>query len=73
MKSFDPVIIKGLPDKTLFGTDDQMAVLKSSLDIDPLPDTRLPFVVLSDDDGNILFLSAGYRIGIGEQILKHIK
>lgn len=73
MKSFDPGIIKGLPDKTLFGTDDQMAVLKSSLDINPSPDTRLPFVVLSDNEGNILFTSAGYMIGIGEQILKHIK
>jgi len=73
MKSFDPGIIKGLPDKTLFGTDDQMAVLKNSLYIDPLPDTRLPFVVLSDNEGNILFVSSGYRIGIGEQILKHIK
>jgi transglutaminase-like putative cysteine protease len=73
MKSFDPVIIKGLPDKTLFGSDDGMAVFKSSVDIKPLPDTRLPFVVLSDNVGNILFTSAGYRIGIGEQILKHIK
>jgi len=73
VKSFDPGIIKGLPDNTLFGTDDQMAMLKSSVDINPLPDTRLPFVVMSDNEGNILFTSAGYRIGIGEQILKHIK
>jgi hypothetical protein len=71
--SFNPERIKGLPEKTLFGTDDQLAVFKNSVYINPSPDVRLPFVVMTDRDGNILFNSTGYRIGIGEQILKHIK
>jgi len=62
-----------LPDNIFFGIDNQMAVFKNSVDINPLPDVRLPFVVLSDNEGDILFTSTGYRIGIGEQILKHIK
>jgi len=72
MNSFDPKTIKGLPDNSVFGTDNQIAVLKNSLVISPFPDVRLPFVLFSDKEGNILFTSAGYRIGIGEQILKHI-
>jgi transglutaminase-like putative cysteine protease len=70
--SFNPSDVKGLPDHTYFGTDDKMAVLFSSVDLKPMPDVSLPFVVLSDNKGNILFTSTGYRIGIGEQILKHI-
>jgi transglutaminase-like putative cysteine protease len=71
--SFNPEKIKGLPANTLFSTDNQMALLKNSLNINPAPDVQLPFVVLSDKDGNILFTSTGYRIGIGEQILKCVK
>ena len=72
-KSFIPDNIKGLPINTFFSNDNQMAVLKNSLKINPLPDLILPFVVIADKDGNILFTSTGYRIGIGEQILKYIK
>jgi transglutaminase-like putative cysteine protease len=71
--SFDPETVKGLPKKSFFGFDNQMAVFRNSVEINPLPDFRLPFVVMSDRDGNILFTSSGYRIGIGEQILKYIK
>jgi hypothetical protein len=73
MTSFDYETVKGLPIKSFFGIDNQMAVFRNSVDINPLPDFRLPFVVMSDRDGNILFTSTGYRIGIGEQIIKHIK
>jgi len=36
-------------------------------------DLNLPVTIVADKDGNILFLSTGYRIGIGEQILKYLK
>jgi transglutaminase-like putative cysteine protease len=71
--SFNPETIKGLPANTLFGIDNQLAILKKSVKINPPPDIRLPFVVLSDKDGNILFSSAGYSIGMGEQILKNVR
>jgi hypothetical protein len=32
-----------------------------------------PYIVFIDKEGNILFSSEGYRIGIGEQILKCVK
>jgi hypothetical protein len=69
-KSFIPDNIKGLPINTFFSNDNQMAVFKSSIKINPSPDLNLPFVVIADKDGNILFTSTGYRIGIGEEILK---
>jgi transglutaminase-like putative cysteine protease len=37
------------------------------------PDLSYPLIILSDKDGNILFKSSGYRIGIVEQILKFLK
>jgi transglutaminase-like putative cysteine protease len=37
-----------------------------------LSDISLPLIILSDKNGNILFRSEGYRIGIGEQILKKL-
>ncbi|MCX6255657.1 MAG: transglutaminase domain-containing protein [Bacteroidia bacterium] len=70
---FRPEELNGLPTNTLFGTDNQMAVFKNSVEINKSTDVRLPYVVLADKNGNILFTSTGYRIGIGEQILKHIK
>ena len=65
--------IKGLPLNTSFGTDNQMTVLKNSLKLNNSPEINLPVVVLTDKDGNIFYISVGYRIGIGEQILKYIR
>ena len=70
---FKPEELKGLPSNSLFGTDNQMGVLKNSLKINIISDVSLPYVVLADKRGNIIFTSTGYKIGIGEQILKHIK
>ncbi len=72
-KSFNTEKIKGLPANTFISIDNKMTVFRNSIKINPLPDMNLPFVVLADKDGNILFTSAGYRIGIGEQILKYIR
>jgi Transglutaminase-like enzymes, putative cysteine proteases len=69
--SFNPESVKGLPANTSFGIDNQMSVLKNSLKINLPPELNLPVVLITDRDGNILFISSGYRIGIGEQILKY--
>ncbi|MGD0756089.1 MAG: hypothetical protein ABR927_13630 [Bacteroidales bacterium] len=47
--------------------------MKNSVNLNLPPDLNLPVVVMSDKDGNVLFISTGYRIGIGEQILKYIR
>jgi transglutaminase-like putative cysteine protease len=69
----NPENIKGLPANTSFGIDNQLAVLKNSVKLNFPSEINLPVVVMADKDGNIFFLSTGYRIGIGEQILKYIK
>jgi hypothetical protein len=71
-QSFDPSELKNLPDKSLFGYDSELQFLKASVDVAALPDEKLPFVLVSDKDNNIVYISTGYRIGIGEQILKHL-
>lgn len=71
---FKPEELKGLPTNSWFSTDNLLGVLKKTLETtNSLSDIQLPYVLMSDKNGNILFTSSGYRIGIGEQILKHIK
>jgi transglutaminase-like putative cysteine protease len=72
-ESFNMKNIKGLPLNSTFGFDNQMTVLKNNLKFNQPTDINLPFVVIADKDGNIYFVSSGYRIGIGEQILKYIR
>ena len=70
---FKPEQLKGLPANSIFGVDDQMGQLKNISGCTASSDVNLPYVVMTDKNGNILFTSVGYRIGIGEQILKHVK
>ena len=69
---FDPAGVKGMPVNTFFGRDDKLTALKSNLKFNLPSEINLPVVVVADKDGNIVFLSTGYRIGIGEEILKYI-
>jgi hypothetical protein len=48
-----------------------MTFLKNSLNLQT--ELNLPVVMVLDKDGNVFFISTGYRIGIGEQILKYIR
>jgi len=63
----------GLPSNCLFGIDSNFGALDNILKNKPLSNIRLPHIVMADKDGNIMFTSTGYRIGIGEQILKNVK
>jgi len=65
--------LKSLPSKSLFGDDIKLELLGKSIDVKTLPDDKLPFVAVADRNGNIVFTSTGYRIGIGEQILKNLQ
>jgi hypothetical protein len=71
--SFNSETIKGLPANISFGIDNQMTVLKNYVKLNQPSELNLPVVAVTDKDGNILFISSGYRVGIGEQILKYIK
>jgi len=70
--AFRPGQITGLPVNSIFAWDNDNVILRSVL---PAEDkgASLPVVICVDANGNIGFTSSGYRIGIGEQILKNIK
>jgi len=61
-----------LPEKSMFGVDEGIVALKNITLTTKASDSALPFIIVTDKEGNITFSSSGYRIGIGEQILKHL-
>ncbi|MBI5008666.1 MAG: hypothetical protein HZB98_03235, partial [Bacteroidia bacterium] len=69
---FDTASQKGLPLNSLFADDTNLDILDTSINSDILTGGNLPVVMITDNLGNIIYLSAGYRIGIGEQILKQV-
>jgi len=71
--SFNPLEYKDLPSNSTFTTDNDMALFDKY--VRPLFTSRpeLPVVIVADSDGKVFFISAGYNIGIGEQILKSVK
>lgn len=70
---FDHEKLIGLPYHSVFTNDPSFEKLKSSVKLSPPPDIRLPFIVLADKSGKVKFVSSGYRIGIGEQLIRHLK
>jgi len=72
-KYFNFQALNGLPDRSLFGSDSRSELLRFACGNTSSSDIRLPCTILIDKAGNIVFRSEGYRIGIGEQILKKVK
>jgi transglutaminase-like putative cysteine protease len=63
--------LKNLPSGLLCGSD--RIILGKSFNINSSDPEKLPFVAVCDKNGNVLYTSSGYRIGIGEQILRYIR
>lgn len=72
-KAFKPAEYTGLPTKTLFCKDMDRTVFKSFLKSCGKSDEILPTVIFISDNGEIVYLSQGYKIGIGTQLLKAVK
>jgi len=72
-KSFNPASYTGLPKKSLFCYDESNHFLNtiSSLKNQDLSGS-LPVVIISDPQGNLVYFSKGYKIGIGEQLAKEV-
>jgi hypothetical protein len=73
---FDPLKInnnKRLPSRSISCYDKDLQILNSLIDNKSVSSGSLPLIILTDSGGNILYHSTGYRIGIGEQILKRIR
>ncbi len=71
-KLLTPEIKAKLPSRSLFGDDAGYGTLKMALNEISPADISLPLVIMINSKGEIIFRSDGYRIGIGEQILKII-
>jgi hypothetical protein len=62
-----------LPGKTESGIDQNGNILNaiSAIYGDGIKD-KLPLVLFCDESGNVYLFSSGYKIGVGEQLLKVI-
>ncbi|MDR1884477.1 MAG: transglutaminase domain-containing protein [Prevotella sp.] len=73
-KAFDSSVFKGLPGQSLWMTDNNRMLLNTvagALQIEF--SNNFPLTVYLSANGGILYSSQGYRIGIGENILKTIE
>lgn len=71
--SVSPDILATLPSNTVAAEDNNMELLAGIIPDRELKDVNLPYIIYLDNKGQLLFKSEGYRIGIGEQIIKRIK
>lgn len=73
-KAFDASVFKGLPKQAVWMTDDSRSLLNnaaSALQIEF--SNNFPLVIYLSTNGGILYSSQGYRIGIGENLVKTIE
>ncbi len=66
-EGFRPDELKRMPENLISAHDREILIKTFGKEI------KLPFVAVSDKNGNIVYTSSGYKIGIGEQILKYIR
>jgi transglutaminase-like putative cysteine protease len=72
--TFDHKVFKNLPKNTVWGVDDKRSLLKETVALLKLNfDDDFPLTLFLSNSGGILYCSSGYKIGIGENILKTIK
>lgn len=67
--NFNSNYFKGLPSQSIFLLDQNKKLFMLFSNTKP---KNLPFVSLITSDGKIKFMSDGYRIGIGDEILRNI-
>ena len=70
--AFNPADYKGFPNRSLFGIDNNMSGFQNYIKTLSVDDLQLPLVVLCDKEGNIFYKSSGYKIGVGEDLLRNI-
>jgi hypothetical protein len=66
----DQTVLEKLPVKTYIAADTGSSILSKVCGGVSCSTVRMPLVILCDKTGNIMLKSEGYRIGIGEQILR---
>lgn len=71
--SFDPSQLRGLPENSYFSADPGLKGFSEFVKTRKETTLSYPLIIQADSAGNITFVSSGYRIGIGDNILKNIR
>jgi hypothetical protein len=71
--SFTGQSVSNLPKNSIFGIDGGSSILRKVTNNTPVSDIRFPYIIVVNKSRNIIYRSEGYRIGIGEQILRKVK
>ena len=73
-KTFDPTVYKELPRSCFFGYD-STGDITNAIDLmcGQNPGPQFPQISIINANGEIIFYSEGYSIGMGETILKNLK
>ncbi|MDR1592948.1 MAG: transglutaminase domain-containing protein [Prevotellaceae bacterium] len=72
--AFDNKVFKNLPKNTTWGVDNKRALLNETISTLKLEfNDDFPLTLLLTNNGGITYHSSGYKIGIGEDIVKTIK
>lgn len=71
-KNFEKKNFQGLPEKTTFGIEDG-SMLKEIVANMRLQNNNLPIFIVANTQNEIVFISQGYTIGLGEQLMKVIE
>jgi hypothetical protein len=64
---------EGMPGNSTYCADKGLEALQKYVSFKSPQPLNLPLVLVTDKEGNIILVSSGYRIGIGEQILKVVR
>ena len=72
-KKFDPAEFHGLPNNIVYGIDKSHAIQKEMVAAMKLEHANtLPIFLIADTFNRVVFVSQGYTIGLGEQLMKVI-
>ncbi|MDR1594784.1 MAG: transglutaminase-like domain-containing protein [Prevotellaceae bacterium] len=73
-RAFDNTVFKNLPKNTVWGVDNKRSLLNETISTLKLDfNDNFPLTLLLTNNGGIIYYSAGYKIGVGENIVKMIK
>lgn len=68
---FRPSAYSGLPEKTSFGVDNSNRAFMAAMGaLNKKAGNNFPYIIYVDNERQIFYYSEGYRIGIGEQMVK---
>lgn len=71
-KKYNPSEFKGLPSTITYGLDVDRGIQRQIVEAMKLNKTTLPVFIVADTFNRVVFVSQGYTIGLGEQLMKVI-